>query len=228
MERVRFLALLLVLCTSSLGRAAPEAEPNNPDEEIARRHYRAGSDLYLAHDYERAIREFEAGRLVKPSPAFDYNIGRCHDLLEHWREAVENYERFLATLPPTAEAKLRARVVLLRQRAGMPSAEAAKPPPAPAEAARPPTPTPTPRPPSAPPELQAAPVGQPPSPEVAEPALSATAERTPPKKPLARRGWFWGVIVGAAVVVAGGVALGVLLSSGNHDPVASYGHVYGN
>jgi hypothetical protein len=37
----------------------------------------------------------------------------------------------------------------------------------------------------------------------------------PPRreKPIYKKGWFWGVVAGGAVVVAGAVVLGVVLSS---------------
>jgi hypothetical protein len=48
---------------------------------------------------------------------------------------------------------------------------------------------------------------------VAGPSLTASAPR---ERPVWKRGWFWGVMTGAAVVVAGGVTLGVVLGTA-HD-----------
>ena len=47
------------------------------------------------------------------------------------------------------------------------------------------------------------------------PTLAATASAPPPeRKPVYKRGWFWGVVVGAVVVAGVGVGLGVGLSRG--------------
>jgi len=47
--------------------------------------------------------------------------------------------------------------------------------------------------------------------------LQLTATAPPPKKPVYKRGWFWGVMAGAAVVAAG-VTVGVVLGTATHDP----------
>jgi Tetratricopeptide repeat len=40
----------------------------------------------------------------------------------------------------------------------------------------------------------------------------------PPKRPVYKRGWFVGVMVGAAAVVVAGVTVGVVLGTASHDP----------
>lgn len=52
---------------------------------------------------------------------------------------------------------------------------------------------------------------------------SVTAAPPPAKKPIYKKGWFWGVIAGGVVVIAVGVGLGVGLSSGDSDPTATFG-----
>lgn len=87
----------------------------DPDTEIARRHFDQGTALYYAGKYAVAIVEFEAAWKTKPSPAFDYNIGRCHDRLEHTVEAIGAYERYVASSPSDA-AEVVARIEVLKQR----------------------------------------------------------------------------------------------------------------
>jgi tetratricopeptide (TPR) repeat protein len=115
MERMRALAILCSLCAG----AAWAEEADDPDTEIAQRHFQAGSERYNARAYEEALREFEAARGAKPVPALDYNIGRCYDRLERYPEAVAAYRRYLAAEPEASDAaEVRERVRVLEARAG--------------------------------------------------------------------------------------------------------------
>jgi tetratricopeptide (TPR) repeat protein len=51
----------------------------------------------------------------------------------------------------------------------------------------------------------------------AAPSAAAISVAAPPPKPLARKAWFWGVMAGTAVVVAGAIALGVVLGTADSD-----------
>ena len=52
-----------------------------------------------------------------------------------------------------------------------------------------------------------------PPPATEQPATRADhGARAGADKPVYKKGWFWGVVVGGAVVVAGAITLGVLLS----------------
>jgi Tetratricopeptide repeat len=98
------------------------------------------------------------------------------------------------------------------------------------------TPTPTPKPITRPVEIEPKPAPVEPKPAPVEPG---TVDLTPPartdvvvatappeNKPIWKKGWFWGVIGGAAAVVIGvGVGVGIALSSGDKDPTPSYGSV---
>jgi hypothetical protein len=96
--------------------AAP-ALADEPDTEIARRHYQRGRDLYDTGLYAEAVKEFEAAHEVMPTPLLDFNVARCHDRLEHWRLAVDAYERYLQGVPTAADAtEVRERVSVLRHR----------------------------------------------------------------------------------------------------------------
>jgi tetratricopeptide (TPR) repeat protein len=120
---VRLLILLL-----ALGGVAQAQE--DPDTEIARRHFRKGSEFYSANDYAAALKEFEAARRAFASPAIDYNIARCHDRLENYPLAIEYYERYLATAKDAPDAgEIARRIQALKQRVAE-----EKPAPAPAPA----------------------------------------------------------------------------------------------
>ncbi|MBK8261695.1 MAG: hypothetical protein IPK80_10185 [Nannocystis sp.] len=51
-----------------------------------------------------------------------------------------------------------------------------------------------------------------PQPQVTPPPVDAPPPAEATKRPLHRRGWFWGVVVGGAIVIAAGITAGVLLS----------------
>lgn len=178
------LALLggVLLC----GVARAEEPVVDPDTEIAQRHFRAGRDLYARGEYERALAEFETTRRRRPSPAIEFNIGRCHDRLEHVDEAIAAYQRYLAASPAASDAEeVRARVLLLERHRGQPRVE--PPPPDP-------------------------PAGRQRSP--LQPVAAATA-----RPPLRRRPWFWGVMAGATVVVAGAISIGVVVGTRDNTRV---------
>src|SRR5689334_6730252 len=90
------LALLAGLAGLS---GSARADEEDPDTEVAKRHFREGSAAYERRDYAAALREFEAARAVKPVPQLDYNIGRCHDRLERYPEAVAEYKSYVAAQP---------------------------------------------------------------------------------------------------------------------------------
>ncbi len=83
-----------------------------------------------------------------------------------------------------------------------------------------PTPTPQPKPVEpkpAPTVVESKPAPKPvepkPAPVVAESKPETAVTSTPPeKKPIYKKGWFWGVVVGVVVVVGAGVGVGVALS----------------
>jgi tetratricopeptide (TPR) repeat protein len=111
------MAIRVIVLMVALGTVA-RAQLADPDTEAARRHYLRGDEEYQAGHYETALREFEQGRAIKPLPAFDFDIARCLDRLERWREAADAYERYLAIAPDVQDAaELRERARALRARA---------------------------------------------------------------------------------------------------------------
>lgn len=142
---LRLTLLLSLLCSSSLARADSPGVELDPDTEIARRHFFAGSAAYEKGDYVTALQEFERARLVKPLPDLDYNIGRCHDRLEQYPQAIAAYQRFLdATKNDGERSEIRARIEQLRarQRQLEPARPVAAPTPMPALAVTTVEPTP--------------------------------------------------------------------------------------
>jgi tetratricopeptide (TPR) repeat protein len=127
MSRPRFTPIALALALALASGSARAIE--DPDTEIARRHFETGRDYYEAGNYQAALKEFEAARAVRPFPAFEYNIGRCYDRLERPSEAVAAYERYLAAAPDVPDAdEVRERIRVLKLRIAV---ESPAPPPAP-------------------------------------------------------------------------------------------------
>jgi tetratricopeptide (TPR) repeat protein len=133
----------VVVVLVALGGVAHADGANDPDLQAARRHFERGLELYRADNYEAAVVEFRTAAELRPSPAFDYNIGRCYDRLERWQEAADAYQRYIDAAPNAPEAvELRERIATLRvrKRRVVPSVvTTAAPPPAAIDlAARPP------------------------------------------------------------------------------------------
>jgi tetratricopeptide (TPR) repeat protein len=93
------------------------------DEELARKHFAAGAELYDRGDYAGALKELEAARMHSHAPALDFNVGRCHDRMERLPEAIAAYQRYVDSHPSDAD-EVKARIALLQERLA-----AATPPP---------------------------------------------------------------------------------------------------
>jgi hypothetical protein len=112
------MARLFCLVSLVVGAGAAAQEPLDPDTQAARRHFERGLALYLTERYREALHEFETARTTRPVPAFDFNIGRCHERLEEWGAAASAYERYLSAAPGDPDAAtIRERLVVLRDRA---------------------------------------------------------------------------------------------------------------
>ncbi len=108
---------LAVLCFA-VATGGARAEIEDPDTQAARRRFDEGLAAYDAGRYDEALGKFEAARALRPTAAFDYNIGRCQERLERWGDAAASFERFLAAAPPdAASAAVHERVAVLRARA---------------------------------------------------------------------------------------------------------------
>lgn len=65
----------------------------------AREAFSQGQELYRVGDYARALAAFQSAEAAQPSPAAEYNIGRCHERLGQPAQAVAAYERYLVAAP---------------------------------------------------------------------------------------------------------------------------------
>lgn len=174
------------------------------DAATAREAYDKGMAHYHLEEYDAAIEEWERGFRAKPAPEFLYNIAQAYRLSKRPEKALSFYQKYLRVAP---EAKNRDEVErqmrTLQEIIDKQKSSAESPPQGPLPAP-PPTTTTT----AAPPPAATAPTTD-----------RADLVAQPAEKPVYKKGWFWGVVGGAAVLVAGGVVLGVVL--GTHSNVQS-------
>jgi tetratricopeptide (TPR) repeat protein len=93
--RWSFLALLALSCAVGIARA-------DEQDNAARIHFIAGTDLFHSEHYIEAIREFEVGYSSsgKTRPLFLANIGAAYRKLGRPAQARDYYRRFLEQAPP--------------------------------------------------------------------------------------------------------------------------------
>jgi tetratricopeptide (TPR) repeat protein len=92
----------MVALVAAIGAVAA-ADPDGGRRE-AGDHARRGVALYKLGRYLEAIDEFEQAYVLYPSDALLYNLGQSHRQLDHCREALDYYQRFLDGSPDSALA----------------------------------------------------------------------------------------------------------------------------
>ncbi len=197
MWSVRIGVILVTLATAF--SAAAE------DKEAARKAFSEGSRYYNLSQYSDALEAFKRAYWNFEDPSFLYNIAQCHRALQHKQEAITFYRNYLRNAPGTPKrAEVERLIADLEEAQRQDKAVATAPPEGTIAATPPPTAS---------------------SPPTATPAPALVATSAPPQaeKPLYKRAWLWGVVAGAAVVVAG-VAIGVGIgTSSTKDPTPSLG-----
>jgi tetratricopeptide (TPR) repeat protein len=180
MRSVSFACLVAVAMTLSTPVLAE-------DKAAARQAYAEGSKYYDVGQYAEALESFKRAYFNYEEPVFLYNMAQCHRALGHKREAVDAYRSYLRKSPNAAN-RGEVQDIITELNAAIERDRRA-------EASKPIAPTPT----------VTTTTTSPPS--VTENAVVA---RPAERKPVWKRGWFWGVIGGVAVVGAGlGVGLGL-------------------
>jgi tetratricopeptide (TPR) repeat protein len=97
--------------------AALPATARQSDEELAKRFFKLGSELYTRSAYAEALKNFQKSYEYSKKPALIYNMGRCYESIGKPAEAIEHYRRFLATKPKD-EALIRAKIEHLQVQLG--------------------------------------------------------------------------------------------------------------
>jgi tetratricopeptide (TPR) repeat protein len=194
----------LMVIVALVALPLPALALDDPDTEVARKHFEKGRVAYDSNDYATALKEFEAAKRAKGAPALDFNIARCHDRLENYAAAIEHYQLYVSAQPGASDAaEVRARMGALKRRLDEASTRPPETPPA-----RP----------DAPERLLITPnfSGDPTQ------GLTAVPGPTPEQEARARRrrnGAIIGGVVGGVIVIAGVVTLAVLLSQSGTPPL---------
>jgi tetratricopeptide (TPR) repeat protein len=178
------LAFLLAIFTCGQARAQ-----NSSPEELARRHHERGTTHYNLGQFEEAIAEFRKGYEQKADPVFLLNIGEAYRQLGAHEKALFFYRRYLSAVPTAPNrAEIDEKVTTLEQ---LVDAQ---------ERAR------SPAPPQPLPKHLTGPAPQLPT----SGELDLASQPPPPPGPFWHRWWFW---AGVGGMVAGGIAVGLLVSS---------------
>jgi tetratricopeptide (TPR) repeat protein len=220
-----------------LGAAAP-AGAGGVDE--ARDHFKRGTAAYALGNFQKAAEEYEIAFSIEPDSALLYNAAQAHRLAGNKQRALtlyQNYLRFYSNDPKVKnQDEVRRHIETLRHAIETDNKTANAPPTGPAQmrgrssASATPPPSTTAPPPVREPSTTAPPPATTTPPQSEAPA-AAVSETPPPQrseKPIYKKAWFWGVVAGGAVVVAGVITLGVVLGSGTDYPSASMGIAQGN
>jgi tetratricopeptide (TPR) repeat protein len=207
-RRFKFLLKGAALCVAL--SASPAAALEAPPDARFNHHFQKGVSLYSNEQYEQAIREFQIAFKLKERPRLLFNIGQAYRQLGRPREALRYYQLYQAMEPnpkPGLRAELEVHIHQMKELVS--SAEQTKSTVsgdgvtsaatnAPGEGARS--------------DGQPANARTPASGFDAQgPAVVLKPPTLKQDKPIYKRGWFWGVVGGAAATVlvtgvAGGVA----------------------
>jgi hypothetical protein len=208
------LALLASLAASGRALAADDAKV------VAKARYETGTRLYEIREYEKALTEFKEAYVVKPDPAFLFNIGQCYRKLGKNADALEFFRQYLkkAAAGDPNRALAQSRIDEIQGESagsGAPGSAAAPAGASPAPAAAS----------AVPPSGLGVPVAM--SPADSNPAanpppgldLTSSATSTGPTagQPIYTRWWFWTGV--GAVVAAGTVTAIVLATRGSKNNV---------
>lgn len=193
-------ALVLVsLALSSVVLAAP----TDANLQLAKEHFRKGTQLYDLGQYLDAATEYQAAFKLSDRPGFLFNIAQAYRLAGKHQDAIAAYRGFLRREPSTQQrADAEAYIAELTRKIEQQAAEQERERERERERAR-----------------QAELAAKPANPIESSPASIAVASAPETKpKPLYKRGVFWGVLIGSVAVVAAGVTLGVVFGTPAPNP----------
>ena len=202
-----------VLSSAMLAQAAEGGAATDDTSTQAKKLYERGMAHFQLAEYDDAIAKWQEGFRTKPVPEFLYNIGQAYRLSSRPEKAVQNYRAYLRMQPDAPNrTEVERHIATLQKVIEQSHTAATAPPTQPTtpsgmghgepQTTTMPTPTPTTTSPLTP--TVEAPANPP---ATTGNALVASAPER--KTPVTKKAWFWGVVAGGAVVVAGAVVLGV-------------------
>lgn len=206
------LALVLLVCAAATTARGDDA---------FKHHYESALSFYSSEDYESAIKEFQAAYAIKARPRLLFNIGQAYRNIGNAKQALHYYLLYQALESdpkPGLKSELEGYIAqmnsILAQAQQARRAEERDITAASAAGATSGQPLAT-----APATVHV--VSPPPSPPTAPRAAVTTLTWTPPPAephpPVYKRGWFWGVIGGAAAtVLVTGLAVGLTVDANSY------------
>ena len=102
---------LFVACALLVAMGNAGADTNAATE-LARKQYKAGEAEFTLGRYAVALEHFNDAYARAPFPDLLFDIGRCHEELGHYKEAIAAYERFTIVAPNQSE-RVHDRIVAL-------------------------------------------------------------------------------------------------------------------
>ena len=216
--------LTIMCCAALAGNIAHADTP--PD---AKTIYRHGTAAYALGKYEEAAKEYETAFELRADPALLYNAAQAHRLAGHNARALELYTSYLRIYGSVVanRAEVQRHIANLKEALEAEQHAVSSPPTTPDPSTLPGAPLPgamaLPKPDSAPSATASTIERTPKGADLSSPAATVNAKATEPK-PLIKKAWFWCAIGGGAAVVAGAVAVGVVLgrSTPNTLPIARF------
>lgn len=106
--------LTFILAVASASVASAQ---ETPEDVRARELYRLGDDLYSHGRYEEALAAFEEAYELSERPLLLFNMANAQERSGHWEEAIVSLEAYLPHAEEDEQARIRNRLVSLRQRA---------------------------------------------------------------------------------------------------------------
>ncbi len=103
-----FILFPFLLCLSfafAPGRGSGEELPSSASPSAGagafKEHYERGVIYYKSGQYHKAIEEFQSAYEARPRPMLLFNLGQAHRKIGHPQESLDLYERFLREDPQT-------------------------------------------------------------------------------------------------------------------------------
>jgi len=91
-------ATMVVAVAPAEGASTPQQPPQEAVDAFFR-----GRKLYAEGRWEEALDSFLEADKLFPAPDLQYNIGLCHERLEHWEQAIQAFEIYLRTKASAAD-----------------------------------------------------------------------------------------------------------------------------
>jgi tetratricopeptide (TPR) repeat protein len=191
------------LIVSALLLAASSAGADNASE--AKGYYERATAHFAVGDFAKAADEYQQAYTLKPDPALLYNAAQSYRLAGNNEKALILYKNYVQLYPNQPNVDdVHSQIAKLKE--AIAAQEKAKNNPPTTVASEPPT-------------------------EAATQSSTATnnalVTQAPEKPSIVKKPWFWAVVGGGALVVAG-VTVGIVFGARPHDPTPTVGHVDGN